>query len=69
MRLRLVCGHLSRALDRAPQVRAWFRASGFDEVAFDSPDTEALTGVGVHRLAADPAAELPSGHLFTFRGS
>ncbi len=56
-----------RAPDLTPQVRAWFAASGFDEVAFDAPDTHALTGVGVNRLAAAPRAELPRGPLFTFR--
>jgi hypothetical protein len=35
-------------------------------VAFDTPDTEALTGVGVGRLAAAPQAGLPHGPLFTF---
>ena len=30
------------------------------------PDTEALTGVGVGRLAAAPRAGLPTGPLFTF---
>jgi hypothetical protein len=58
-----------RAPDLTPQVRAWFRASGFDEVAFDAPETGALTGVGVHRLAAAPPAGLPGEPLFTFRDS
>jgi hypothetical protein len=58
-----------RAPDLTPQVRAWFRASGFDEVAFDSPGTETLTSIGVHRLGAAPAAEPPSEPLFTFRPS
>jgi predicted RNA methylase len=55
-----------RAPDLTPQIRAWFRASGFAEVAFDAPDTEALTGVGVHRLVTVPAPALPAGPLFTF---
>jgi hypothetical protein len=58
-----------RAPDLTPQVRAWFRACGFDEVAFDAPETSALTGVGVHRLAAASAAGLPGEPLFTFRDS
>ncbi len=51
-----------------PQIRAWFRASGFDEVAFDIPD-RTVTGVsvGVGRLAVPPPARLPGGPLFTFR--
>ena len=56
-----------RAPDLTPRIREWFRASGFEEVAFDTPDTEALTGVGVGRLAAAPQAGLPRGPLFTFR--
>ena len=55
-----------RAPDLTPRIRGWFRASGFEEVAFDTPDTEALTGVGVGRLAAAPQAGLPRGRLFTF---
>jgi hypothetical protein len=59
-------GH--RDLDQTPRVRAWFQASGFDEVAFDVPD-ETLPGVsvGVGRLAVAPPAALPDGPLFTFR--
>jgi hypothetical protein len=55
-----------RAHDLTPRIREWFRASGFEEVAFDTPDTEALTGVGVGRLATAPQAGLPHGPLFTF---
>ena len=55
-----------RPPDLTPRIRAWFRASGFDEVAFDTPDTKALTGVGVGRLAVPPPAGVPAGPLFTF---
>ena len=53
--------------DLTPQIRAWFQASGFDEVAFDVPD-EAIPGisVGVGRLAVTPPAWLPAGPVFTF---
>jgi Putative methyltransferase len=54
-----------RAPDLTPQLRAWFAAGGFDEVAFDALDTEKLTTVGVHRLRNRPAAAL-AGPLFTF---
>jgi hypothetical protein len=56
-----------RAPDLTPRIRGWFRASGFDEVAFDVPD-QTLTGVsvGVGRLAVPPPAGLPGGPLFTF---
>src|SRR5215470_7074310 len=56
-----------RPPDLTPRIREWFRASGFEEVTFDTPDTEALTGVGVGRLAAAPRAGLPPGPLFSFR--
>jgi hypothetical protein len=57
-----------RAPDLTPLIRGWFRASGFDEVAFDVPD-QTLTGVsvGVGRLAVPPPATLPDGPLFSFR--
>jgi hypothetical protein len=58
-----------RPPDLTPQIRAWFAASGFDEVAFDSPDTKALMGVGAGRLAVPPPAVLPGGPLFTFRAA
>ena len=57
-----------RPPDLTVQVRDWFAANGFDEVAFEALQTDALTGVGVHRLARrSPAA--PSYRdqpLFTF---
>jgi hypothetical protein len=56
-----------RAPDLTPRIRGWFRASGFDELAFETPDTEAMIGVGVGRLAVAPPAGLPEGPLFTFR--
>jgi hypothetical protein len=56
-----------RPPDLTGQIRSWFAAAGFDEVAFDSPPTATLTGVGVHRLPAAVSARLPAGRLFTFR--
>jgi hypothetical protein len=58
-----------RPPDLTPRIRAWFRASGFDEVAFEAPDTDGLMSVGVQRLQAASAAPLPSEPLFTFRGA
>jgi len=55
-----------RPPDLTPRIREWLRTAGFEEVAFDAPDTGALTGVGVGRLAAVPRAGLPDGPLFTF---
>jgi hypothetical protein len=57
-----------RAPDLTPQLRAWFAAAGFEEVAFDALDTEKLTAVGVHRLRNRQPAALPAvvGPMFTF---
>jgi hypothetical protein len=61
-----------RPPDLTGQIRSWFSTAGFDELAFDAPATETLTGVGVcRRPVAQPtaaeAAPLPGGRLFTFR--
>jgi predicted RNA methylase len=65
-----------RAPDLTGDIRSWFAAAGFQEVAFDTPETTTLTGVGVHRrpseapteVTATAATELPpDGRLFTFR--
>ena len=49
-----------REPDLTPDVRAWFGANGFDEVAFDALETSTLTGVGVNRLRlARPPGCLP----------
>ena len=56
-----------RAPDITPQIRAWFRASGFEEVAFEAPDTDALTSVGVNRLPTSSATDATSDSLFAFR--
>ena len=58
-----------RPPDLTPRIRGWFRSAGFGEVAFDMPDTGALTGVGVARLAVPPPSGLPAGPLFTFRAA
>ncbi|HEX5189156.1 MAG TPA: hypothetical protein VFW16_06435 [Streptosporangiaceae bacterium] len=54
--------------DVTTQMRSWFAAAGFDEVAFEALDTEYLAGVGVHRLAQRRARppEPPCQPLFTF---
>jgi Putative methyltransferase len=56
-----------RPPDLTGQIRSWFAAAGFDEVAFDEPETTTMTGVGVHRLRAGAAAARPGDHLFAFR--
>jgi hypothetical protein len=55
-----------RPPDLTGQIRCWFAAAGFDEVAFDAPATATLTSIGVHRLSA-ARAPLPDGRLFRFR--
>ena len=64
-----------RKPDLTPQLRAWFTDAGFEEIAFDSPDTATRTGVGANRLRGTPPAlpvaaahDLqPPAPLFTFR--
>ena len=55
-----------RPPDLTTAVRRWFRASGFDEVAFDALDTATHTGIGVHRLGDATPPRLPDQPLFTF---
>ena len=58
-----------RPPDLTPQVRAWFADSGFDEVAFETLQTSAMTSVGVSRLRRTSTAEPPEHRLFTFRAA
>ena len=53
------------APDLTPQIRQWFAAAGFDEVAFDGPAGETF-GVGTARLSREPAPFDPAVQLFTF---
>jgi hypothetical protein len=55
-----------RPPDLTPRLRAWFADSGFEEIAFDALDNDALTSVGVGRLGRAMGAPPPSGPLFTF---
>jgi hypothetical protein len=55
-----------RSPDLTPQIRRWFHASGFEEVAFDCPHDKSFA-VGTHRLAVDPLPFRPGLRLFTFR--
>jgi hypothetical protein len=57
-----------RPPDLTPDVRKWFVAAGFDEVAFEAPD-DFIFGVGVNRLARDPAPFVPGVKMFDFVGS
>ena len=53
--------------DLTPQVRAWFVASGFEELAFDAPESSTMIGLGTNRLRRAATAGLPSRPLFSFR--
>jgi hypothetical protein len=53
--------------DITPQVRAWFAASGFDELAFDATGPDTVQGLGANRLRRPAIAGLPDRPLFTFR--
>ncbi len=57
-----------RPPDVTTQMRSWFAAAGFEEVAFEALDTEYLTSVGVHRLAErrERPPEILCRPLFTF---
>jgi hypothetical protein len=55
-----------REPDLTPQVRAWFTAAGFEEVAFEAPGTPTRTGVGVAVLREAGGALAPAGPLFEF---
>jgi hypothetical protein len=56
-----------RPPDVTAAVRAWFAASGFDELAFDAPGPGTMIGLGAHRLRRPATAGLPDRPLFTFR--
>ena len=57
-----------RPPDITGELRSWFGANGFEEIAFEALDTEQLISVGVHRLAHrhDRVSGYPDQPLFTF---
>jgi hypothetical protein len=55
-----------REPDVTPQVRAWFSAAGFEELAFGSAEGAPGSGVGAGVLRAGGGAEPPDGPLFVF---
>jgi hypothetical protein len=55
------------APDLTPQIRAWFAAAGFGELAFDTLATDGMMAVGANRLRQPATAALPDHPLFTFR--
>jgi hypothetical protein len=50
-----------RPPDLTGQIRSWFAAAGFEEVAFETPETTTMTGVGVHRRPVAAPSDLPRG--------
>jgi hypothetical protein len=52
--------------DLTPRIRAWFAASGFDELAF-AVGRDSLMGMAANRLRRPATAGLPDRPLFTFR--
>ncbi len=57
--------HRGGASDLTPAIRAWFGDSGFEEVAFVSPEPGGWS-VGVHRLVGSPAPLHLGRTWFTF---
>jgi hypothetical protein len=55
-----------REPDLTPQIRAWFTAAGFEELAFGSPESAPRTGVGAAVLRGAGGGKLPEGPLFRF---
>lgn len=55
-----------RPPDLTPQIRGWFSAAGFDELAFGAPESSPYTGVGAAVLRDGAGAALPAGPLFRF---
>jgi hypothetical protein len=58
-----------REPDLTPQVRTWFTAAGFEELAFESPESALRTGTGAAVLREAGGAVLPEGPLFRFAQS
>lgn len=54
-----------RAPDLTPQIRGWFAAAGFEEVAFDAPP-DVLISVGMHRFRGVARAAESGVRLFRF---
>jgi hypothetical protein len=57
-----------RPPDLTTDIRAWFAAAGFDELAFVAPDASGFVGVGAHRLRTDPQSFVAGVRMFTFVG-
>jgi hypothetical protein len=55
-----------RPPDLTPQVRAWWAAAGFEELAFGQPEPAPRTGVGVAVRRDGAPATLPDAPLFRF---
>jgi hypothetical protein len=49
--------------DKTRDIRTWFVDAGFEELAFDAPESEKLYGIGTARLVGTPVP-WRSGHTF-----
>jgi hypothetical protein len=61
----LRAGGADTADDVTTEVRGWFAAAGFKELAFEAPPGEPWS-VGAHRLVTAPRPVTPGQRLFTF---
>jgi hypothetical protein len=52
--------------DLTPQIRSWFKESGFEELSFDAIDNESKSGIGTVRLTGAPLPFQPGFRFFTF---
>lgn len=52
--------------DRNAEVRAWFAAAGFDEIAYRTLDEGTRPAVGIARYVGEPADLVTGQRLFTF---
>jgi hypothetical protein len=52
--------------DRTPELREWFDAAGYEELAFDSPGPDRFA-LGTIRLKVPPLPYVPNLRLFAFR--
>jgi hypothetical protein len=55
-----------RPPDYTDHIRQVFQTNGFDEIAFEAPDTAGNTGVGVNRLRESSPEPPPDAPLFLF---
>jgi hypothetical protein len=52
--------------DLTPQIRAWFKESGFEDLSFDAPDNASKSGIGTVSLVGPPLPHEVGFRFFTF---